>query len=286
MDTASFSVREGVLSYWDLGQETDPDTLRQGLDDLGYRGMSLNHRTYPMALKAALGLIDIPKTIVRKLKRDGQGRDGYAIVREDVKVDENEYDTVATARVDADGQVTVERGWGTVDEYQLRQKTAHFRRVLPAGSVSQVLVGLTQTLGGVTVRPTGGLYFVPAHKLDAWKAIAAVVERSATDGTENHISVVPFEFNSGTLRDIRRAIIAEVTAEAKEIADELRQGFKDDAAVTRRAFRACQLRAKTGEYERLLGETLVACRQALDEAANAVTVTQGVQESDAFADVF
>jgi hypothetical protein len=131
MDTASFSVREGVLSYWDLGQETDPDTLRQGLDDLGYRGMSLNHRTYPMALKAALSLVDIPRTIVRKLKRDGQGRDGYAIVREDVKVDENEYDTVATARVDADGQVTVERGWGAVDEYQLRQKTAHFRRPDP-----------------------------------------------------------------------------------------------------------------------------------------------------------
>lgn len=272
-------IRKGVLTWWDMGQQTDPDVLRTGLDALGYQGLCLNQRTWSVSLKTALSCVDIKGTIVRKNKRDEKGRDGYSIVKEDKRVKINDYDTLVSAVVDPNGKVSVECGWNTVRESDLQAKVNHFRRVLPGGSVALVLVGLLEKLQAVTLKRTGGLYFVPHARLADWEAIAAVVERASCDESRNAVTVQSIEMGYGTLRDVRESIIAEVTASASQIEAELAEGFKDEAAAARRLISAAALREKTQYYESILGETLAVCHEAVKTAMMAYGLQASVVET-------
>ena len=67
--TSPFNVAAGAMTYWSLGQQTDPDILRNGLGQLGLPDYAPKPRTWLTSLKAALAeMFAKPEELIRPLK--------------------------------------------------------------------------------------------------------------------------------------------------------------------------------------------------------------------------
>lgn len=200
MNAASpFNVAAGAMTYWSLGQQTDPDILTNGLGQLGLPDYAPKPRTWLTSLKAALAeMFAKPEELIRPLKH--KNRNGYTIVVECKGEYENTYSRTVNACVDKEGRVSVTAG--VADRNELQRLTKHFHRVLPSSSVSDMLTNIIhEQLGGISLKSNGGLYFIPEDRIGAWQNVIMVVEAAAVEPTTNDLSVVPLEMNAMTLRD-------------------------------------------------------------------------------------
>ena len=278
MNTNSFNVAAGAMTYWTLGQQTDPEVLQNGLRQLGLPNYAPKPRTWLMSLKAALAeQFAKPEELIRPLRH--KHRNGYTVVVEAKGDSENSYSRSVNACVDKEGQVVVTAG--NADCYELQRLTGHFRRVLPAASVADMLTDIIHgQLDGVALKAHGGLYFVPEQHVGRWMDIIMVVEAAAVSPTSNDLSVVPLEMNEMTLRDIKRSITREMEAAAQRLRTDITENDLGDKALLNRAVRASQLRDRVRQYEAILGEALEVCHQHLDTAIQAFSVASAVQEDD------
>lgn len=285
MSTESFNVTAGSMTYWTLGQQTDPEILQNGLSQLGLPNYAPSPRTWLMSLKAALAeMFAKPDELIRPLRH--KQRNGYTVVVEDRGEYDNSYRRTVNASVDKEGYVVFTAGDG--DRYELQRLTAHYRRVLPAASVSDMLTDIIHgQLGGITLKANGGLYFVPEQHIGLWRDIIMVVEASAVQPTANDLSVVPLEMNAMTLRDIKRSICREIESSAERLRKDITDNDLGDQALLNRAVRASGLRDRIRQYEGILGETLDVCHQNLDVAVQAFSVASAVQDdADVYDGVF
>ena len=142
-------------------------------------------------------------------------RNGYTVVVEDKGEADNSYSRTVNACVDKEGVVAVTAGFA--DRQELQQLTSHYRRVLPASSVSDMLTDIINgQFGGISLKASGGLYFIPEDHVGKWMDVIMVVEAAAVNGA-NDLSVVPLEMNEMTLRDIKRSINREIESAAERL---------------------------------------------------------------------
>jgi hypothetical protein len=277
MNTTPFNVAAGGMTWWSLGQQTDPAILQNGLTQFGLPDYSPKPRSWPMSLKAALAeMFAKPEELVRPLKN--RKRDGYTVVVEEKGVSQNTYTREVNASVDPEsGRVQVTAGYADVTE--LQRLTNHFHRVLPSSSVSDMLTKIIhEQLGGVSLKANGGLYFIPEDSIRRWQDIIMVVEAAAVEPTANDLSIVPLEMNAMTLRDIKRSICREVESEAERLRKDIAENSLGTDALLNRAVRASQLRDRIRQYEQILGQALDVCHQNLDIAVQAFSVASAVQD--------
>jgi hypothetical protein len=276
MNTNSFTVSAGAMTYWTIGPQTDPEVLQTGLSQLHLPDYAPKPRTWLMSLKAALAeQFAKPEELIRPLRH--KQRNGYTVVVEAKGESENTYSRTVNASVDKDGQVFVTAG--TADRYELQRLTNHYRRVLPAASVADMLTEIIHgQLDGIALKAHGGLYFIPEQHVGRWMDIIMVVEAAAVTPTSNDLSVVPLEMNEMTLRDIKRSITREMESAAERLRTDITENDLGDKALLNRAVRASQLRDRIRQYESILGEALDACHQHLDVAVQAFSVASAVQE--------
>ena len=276
MNANPFNVTAGAMTYWSLGQQTDPAILQNGLSQLGLPDYVPKPRSWPMSLKAALAeMFAKPEELVRPLKN--RKKDGYTVVVEEKGKYENTYTREVNACVDPeDGRVSITVGYA--DEYQLQRLTNHYHRVLPASSVSDMLTKIIEHLGGISLKTNGGLYFIPEEQTGKWKDVIMVVEAAAVEPTTNDLSVVPLEMNTMTLRDIKRSICCEMESAAERLRKDIAENNLGDEALLNRAVRASQLRDRIRQYETILGEALGVCHQHIDIAVQAFSVASAVQD--------
>lgn len=281
MNSSSFAVSAGFLCYWNLGQQTDPDILANGLGQLGLPKLAPKPRTWLMSLKAALAeVFGKQEEMIRPLKRKDDN--GYTVVVETKGETRNDYAQHVNAKINESGDVIVTDGYA--DNVELTSKAWHFRRVLPAASVSDLLVSLVAHLGGVTLKDNGGLYFIPESQYATWANVAMVVEAAATNGTANNISIVPLEMNASTLRDIKRSIVHEIETEAQAMKEEIAAGDLSDCVIKRRRAKASSLGDRIRQYEIILGEALTACHENIDTVAQSLAVAVSVEEDKSLFD--
>jgi hypothetical protein len=177
---------------------------------------------------------------------------------------------------------------GEADRHELQRLTNHFRRVLPASSVSDTLTEIIHSqFGGITLKSNGGLYFIPEQFVGRWMDVRMVVEASAAQPTENSVSVLPLEMNEMTLRDLKRSICREIETEAERLRKDIAENDLGDQALLNRAVRASQLPDRARQFEQILGEALGVCHQNLDIAIQAFSVASAVQDdAEVFDGVF
>ena len=274
----AFNVTAGAMTWWSLGQQTEPDILQNGLGQLGMPDYAPKPRTWLMSLKAALAeMFAKPEELIRPLRH--KKTNGYTVVVEEKGDYENRYSRTVNASVDAEGDVTVTAG--EADRYELQRLTNHYRRVLPAASVSDTLTEIIhERFGGISLRASGGLYFVPEEHVGKWQDVIMVVEAAAVEPTTNDLSVVPLEMNEMTLRDIKRSICREVESAAERLRKDITENDLKDQALLNRAVRASELRDRIRQYETILGEALGVCHQNLDIAVQAFSVASAVQDDE------
>jgi len=257
----------GAICFWTCGELTVLQRLKDGLEDLGLGKFAPEPRTAPAALKDALeSLYTLPTQLVRPLK----SKDGFTVVEEGRGVDVNSYATVATAKIDKSRQISL-----TPYDYAKAQELAgRFNEqlgLLRPSQVTAALVAILDSLGATRLRPSGAVYWLPAHRLDDWRAVCGVVEGAGKD-KPNNVYVLQNVFDDEAVRAVRDAITAEVMTTAARLNAEIRSGDLGERALENRRAEAEELRRKINLYEDLLSLGLEQLHLAVDHAESAAAV--------------
>lgn len=255
----------GAVAFWSLAESSDRDTLAAGFAALGLEGFVPEERPAPAVLRDALEeSLGGPRVLVRPLA----ARDGFAVVREDRGTAANAYATELVARVNPGDPPALT--FDPADDRADRVTTAfrkHAGRV-PAAQLSAALVKVVEALGGTRLRPTGAVYWVPGHKLDDWAAVGRAVE-AAADGRPSAVYLLRHRLDADAVRAVRDAVVAEVSADASRIRDEVQTGELGGKALETRKAQAAALRDKVLLYEDLLSVGLAGLHAAVDAADQA-----------------
>jgi hypothetical protein len=254
----------GAVVFWSLAEWSDRTRLAAELAPLGLGDLVPDPRPAPACLRAALDeAFAGPRVLVRPLA----SRDGFAVVKEDRGLAANRYQTELTARVAGDPPTLTFDPW---DGRAVRVEHAYRAQLgrVPAGQVSAALVRAVEALGGIRLRPSGAVYWVPGPRLDAFADAARAVERAA-DGRPSSVYVLRHRLDRDAVRAVRDAVVQEVRAEADRICAEVSAGDLGTRALEARKRQAFDLRSKVVLYEDLLSVGLQGLHTAVDAADQA-----------------
>ena len=266
----------GAVVYWGVGN-TNRKHLKSELDDLGLVQYLPNKRTPDSSLFNALKS-DVPEVgasrdyTIQSLK--DRGNNGYEVV-EILKGEKcNTYNVMYSARVDKTSEKVVfsEGLWdySTIDTAGVQKEYAHFREVLTGSSMGACLVDICQHFRGTSLRPSGGIYWLPEDAVETWDKVGqAVFDSGDGDSSVYRLRTVLDESAASAVID---AITAEVDAQSSEIIEGI--GELGERALRTREERSRNLKAKVEHYEQMLGEGLdklkSVCDIATKSAAHAV----------------
>lgn len=166
------------------------------------------------------------------------------------------YDEDDNEVADSDIKGTInERFWHHVDH-------------VSSTDISSWLITQAAECDAVSLRDTGGVYFIPRHTLDEWVKRVAVVHQN----TSCAVHQIP-SLNS---EDAVSAVLASIVDECNAFTEQLQADLESDEygarALELRSDRAKKMLDKLGRYEGLLGTKLDDIReQMLEQQANAVS---------------
>jgi len=258
MQDVQASVSGGVI-FWKCGP-TQRELLNSRLVGLGLGGFKPPEKTDEAAVQAALkDHCDVANRVVRRLGRDKivqrrrTRKDGFEVV--DVKRSKhgaNTYTLDFAVYCNGNGPTLLE-GWTDIE--QIRAWFAQHKGTLSGAAVGQALVKLMAYFGGVALRPSGGIYWLPPNAMNQWMAVAQAVEESATDDSENQVYRLTTTMDEEAIRAVRDAITEEINAASEAMLEEVVGGLGEEA-LKRRKEVAAGLHRKVTQYEGLLSATL------------------------------
>lgn len=260
--TQTIDIAGGVV-VWSIEAGTHLDLFNDRLSKHDFHGYRPERLTDGAALKAVLSEA-YPKNhkIVRVLGNDDKETDSFEVVQVRPNDDlGNLYVHVMTATV-KDGTISLDNG-----DYDMRlNMQSHFldlTTLVPVPQVTRTLVSIIQGLGGVTLKPSGGVYFLPDAHWKRWTDFTNDLTGTGSKSTYNGYRVV---MDQSTIKGICEALQAEVDKESTDISTTLSDeetGLRAAATARKRAER---LRDKIISYEKGFGLALDSMKARLDEA--------------------
>lgn len=247
----------GAVTYWKAA-DSDIDRTRAALGD----HCPPDEAPASILRRALTAEYANPTTLVRPLAQAGR----FAVVIEDRGRASNVYATALTATVDDTGAIDA-------DPYNELPRVAEaYRRaaaVMPGARVSAGLVKAVGALGGVSLRPSGGIYYIPPQTMPDFEALAQRIEAAAMQAGETAVYVLRTPTDQNTARAIVDALVSESEAEAARIEADATGGELGARGLKTREKEAGALLDRLTEYEALLGVNLDRTRAALDRAKTA-----------------
>lgn len=146
--------------------------------------------------------------------------------------------------------------------------------------VSTYLARKMPAFEAVSLRDTGGVYFVPQPQVDRWEAVV----RAFRGCSAHMVANVPAMAGDEAAIAILDAITAEVTSTIEAINAEVTDGELGPRALETRADRAAALASKLAGYEKLLGrkvEGLGERVEALRAGVSAALLSAGASDAAA-----
>ena len=113
------------------------------------------------------------------------------------------------------------------------------------------LVKLAYANGAVTLRDSGGVYFIPRPAMEFWNKAADAIQSASA----HKVFRIPAMRNDEAVAAIIDAVTQEAEQEAQKINDEIMAGLGDRAIETRKD-RIAALLTKVGSYEELVGQKM------------------------------
>lgn len=274
-DLRIIAVNEAVASagriiWWRLSGACDYDKLEAAWRDAGLDEELLPLMPAPStALLRAVGEQRDARRLVRPLPK----KDGWALVDEHTEGDELTWNEECRVRLDAVGRIVVEPATHPL-RTELRAAYNKHLTQLANGDVGPWLTKLVTRVDGVPLRDTGGVYFIPATRVEEWSKMVGAI--AAASG--HAILGVPALKGDDAVRAILDAVSTEASEAAREMEQELLGGQLGERALETRVQRAEALDAKVGRYEELLGAKLESLRARLVELRSNLAVA-ALQES-------
>lgn len=262
----------GVVSYWRASGDVSITALSDAWVKAGLNPKMI--RSVPdslSVLRRAVMQFQGRHRLVRGLKQRGE----FAIVDEHVvEAKEGEpavpptYSTRVIVSGDSDNFLV-----GAVDADDAEKES--MRRVIEtacrtqaglfdAGDITGWLVSLAKQFGAVTLRDSGGVYFIPRQNVDIWSRIANVVE--SVTNQRHRVFRIPAMKNTEAVAAITDAIAHEAEQVIAAMDEELSK--TGDEALGKRALasretEAAALLAKVESYEQLT-EQRIAARERVE----------------------
>lgn len=205
-----------------------------------------------------------------------KGRD-VSMVRETLG-DTNTYDTELHVRLNEGSTDLVVTPADHVMAPKLRAAFRNHLEHLSTQDMGAWLAGLTVTMKALSLRDTGGIYFVPRATLPAWQQIEAVVHAV----TAHAVFELPALRTEEAVAAILDSLTRTVEAEAQAMDTELADGQLGARALTTRTSKVEGLVTMMAAYEDLLGDKLVVLKDRMEHLraglATALLATDEVRE--------
>lgn len=281
----------GAVTFWTLPERLDHGVLKAGLVAAGFGGSAPEPSSGVPALKRALMRVAAGRRrLVRPLpcSKDGDfathNARGYSVVDETVLGERTLPDgtkTTELAHAESYCVVLLPGGESLVFDREspeadsVRKAFAEESGVVTDVQVSSALVGVLWRLRAISLRPTGGVYYLPQNGLVAWANVSkAVVEAADAAGT-NPARI--YQVRTQIDDEAVRAVADAVTRELDQAAAAIEAALSDsDHPLGRRALDtkaedAAALAEKAKFYETLLGTVInKAALVRVDAEVNAV----------------
>lgn len=249
----------GSAVFWTLGEQTDHKQLARAFQSAGLVKFTPEPLTNYAALRAVLEE-QYPGHEVFAVKGATDKFEVVKIQRGDDPSDtKNEYRLILTAQATRWGQIEAN---GYTDDrltelFKARKSTVAYH------VVSRVMVEIVYSLGGTTLRPSGGVYWIPNASMERWEMIAAAVEAA---GAKNKVYALRTILDENSANVLRDALTQEIAREAREIESTLCDPKSGLRAARTAKDRAAGLRRKIETYETSFEISLADLRRELDSA--------------------
>lgn len=258
------SKTAGLLSWWQLGGQVQLDNLAQLWTQAGLDEQLLPEPPSQVtALRRAIiqkypkmEINSIPKTqgfavselvfkdVVGDVKPDPELRVFFkAWLEEDVLRISHQYEDEAPAL-----------------RRDLWQRMQLAQTVLEAKDLSFWLVSQAEKVGAVSLRPAGGVYFIPETHVATWQRLARCIETAST----STIHEIPALRTEKAVASILSALRSEIEGEVEKLEEYLQNGDPGIRALTNRSDQTKAMLAKVAQYERLLGNNLAALADSVE----------------------
>lgn len=255
MSTSQISM-SGAIVLWSTTSTTSLDKLTSGLDGIGLGKFAPSQTSAQTALKFAMtDLYSGPRKLVRP------DRSGFSVVEETQGVLGLQHEVVLTAQFRG-GKLEV---YPPTEQDRVASAHAHQLDLVPVAAITACLTGIVRHLGGIALRQTGGIYWIPARSTDAWAQVMSVVQSAGA----NTLYAITTQVDAESVRAVCDAINSEMAAEVSQMQAELTEGLSARAGKNRAA-QLSTMCDRLRDYEQSLGVTLDTLRGAL------VTLDQGL----------
>lgn len=239
----------GAVVFWRTGPSRRDDL--KALDRLGLGRYVPEVRTPKAILHDALRSIYADaKTLVRPLAK----RAAFTVVSEKRGKDENDYTTKLGVEITDDGLVLTPPD--DVEEGRIAEQYALRAGYVSGQAVTQALVGIMQSLSGIPLRPSGGVYWIPSASLDRWAEICGIFEGAAVAAGDTKVYVMRTAKDADAMRAIRDGVIGDLESQAARIAEEISGGQLGERALKSRIEEGQQLLDLLATYEEILDDGL------------------------------
>jgi len=245
----------GAVVWWRLSGGVSHERLQEAWAEAGLDVKLLPLPPTPeQALRRSMREQEERRKLVRPL---GNGK--WALVQEKVEADDLAYSTELKVGTNAVGEVEFDPA-GHALEPAIREAFAQHSGQLSQGDISTWLVERVFAEQAVSLRDTGGIYFVPREHLESWRTVVRVL-RSAS-------SHALFEVPALRTDEAVDAILDAVSNEAKDDIQNLEKALEGDElgarALSNRSDKAGRMLEKLKSYESLLGRSLDVFRERLE----------------------
>lgn len=264
MSTNTQSVSfEGGVTYWTLTSKlTQRDALLAELKLSGLEKFCPRTPTAEWCAKKALKKLSNRDDLVRPL----EAKDGFSLVNEWRGQDENSYRHALSVKLEADGKAVFNPeslkpvGWD--------ETFASLRGSVPPGKMGQSLTALVYHLGGIALRQSGGVYWLPSTSMSGWRSMARALSRAS--GGNSVIYVIKHKMDEASMRAVRDAVVEDVGGEVERIHKEVMNGELGKKALELRTARAKVLCMQVENYEKYVSCSLTSLRDSLNKLQTAL----------------
>lgn len=282
MTTASGIRAGGFAVFWCLGA-TNRKVLKDQLDAIGYGCYLPEMRSPYAAMLSAARHVYTPRNDKDRhfMPRGTKNEEAVDVVVETLGENgKNAYSHWDTLAWDA----ITKQPMDCLDFDIVNREYEHQRSILHSTSVTNMLVKLVCSVGGVTLRPEGGFYWIPERRRERWEKIVAAVHMSGMPEDPNHLYALNLVYDDAMRNAVIASLVREIEADVKKMNDKL--AVTGDDALGKRALEtrkdlALQLTKKVQEYEEMLGVAQTELRKRLDEVmTRAATLVLEVAAGD------
>ena len=271
----------GAVSYWRAGGDVSIEALRTAWIDAGLDEKLLRKEPDPKTAFRRAVLAQQSRKVVNKtsemrtLVRPQAEAHAWAIVEEFVEEGKPPvYETLSIAKYTDAGPVFTHVGDYASRKETLSQKImdafAAQSGLYDSSDITNWLVKMAYDRGAVTLRDSGGVYFIPKAAMDFWNRAATVIE--SVTNKAHRVFRIPAMRNNEAMA----AIIDAITHEAEQLVAlvEAEMVATGDDALGKRALKTRQAQAsemlkKVEAYEKLVDQQLTV-RSRVEELQAAI----------------